>query len=49
MEEVEKIKAEENEMESEMPDREEWLEGDEMHPSATKLPEDGPVTFVRPV
>ena len=33
----------------EMPNREEWLEGDEMHPSATELPGDGPVTFVRPV
>ena len=49
MEEVEKIKAEENPMELEMPNREEWLEGDKMHPSATELPGDGPVTFVRPV
>ena len=36
-------------MESEIPDREEWLEEDEMHPSATELPGDGPVAFVRPV
>ena len=49
LEEVEKIKAEENEMELKMPNREEWLEGDETHPSATELPGDGPVTFVRPV
>ena len=49
LEEVERIKAEEKEMESEKPNHEEWLEGDEMHPSATELPGDGPVAFVRPV
>ena len=49
LDEVENIKAEEMEMELEMPDRVEWSEGDGVHPSATGLPEDGPVTFVRPV